>query len=62
MKQIKLGKYQKQPFRGVLGKRCTKNIQQIYRKTPIPKCDFNKVEMRNHISACVFSCKFAAYF
>ena len=28
---------------GVLRKRCSKNMQQIYRRTPIPKCDFNKV-------------------
>ena len=24
-------------------KRCSKNMQQIYSRTPIPKCDFNKV-------------------
>ena len=35
----------KQPSRGVLRKMCSKNMQQIYRKTPIPKCDFNKVEI-----------------
>ena len=35
--------FQKQPSRGVLRKRCYENIQQIYRKTPIPKRDFNKV-------------------
>ena len=34
---------QKQPFRGVLRKRCSENKKQIYRKTPMPKCDFNKV-------------------
>ena len=33
---------QKQPFRGVLRKRCSENMQQIYRRTPMPKCDFNK--------------------
>ena len=37
---------QKQPSRGVLSKRCYENIQQIYRSTPIPKCDFNKVAMQ----------------
>ena len=29
------------------------------------KCDFNKAALQlywNHASACVFSCKFAAYF
>ena len=24
-------------------KRCSENMQQIYRRTPVPKCDFNKV-------------------
>ena len=33
----------KQPPRGVPGKRCSENMQQIYRRTPMPKCDFNKV-------------------
>ena len=27
---------QKQPFRGVLRKRCSENMQQIYRRTPFP--------------------------
>ena len=30
---------QKQPSRAVLSKRCFENMQQIYRKTPMPKCD-----------------------
>ena len=34
---------QKHPFRTVLRKRCSENMQQIYRRTPIPKCDFNNV-------------------
>ena len=38
-------KYQKQLSRGVLTKRYSENMQQIYRKTPMPKCDFNKVEI-----------------
>ena len=33
----------KQPPRCVLSKRCSENMQQIYRRTPMPKCDFNKV-------------------
>ena len=33
---------QKQPPRGVPRKRCSENMQQIYRKPPVPKCDFNK--------------------
>ena len=36
---------QKQPPRGgALKKRCSENMQQIYRRTPILKCDINKVE------------------
>ena len=35
--------FQKQPPRGVLRKRCSENMQQIYRRTSMPKCDFNKV-------------------
>ena len=32
-------------------------MQQIYRRTPMPKCDFN-----NFALAGMFSYKFAAYF
>ena len=49
---------------GVLWKRCSENMQQICRRTPMPKCDFNEVALQfywNHISTWVFSCKFAAY-
>ena len=59
------GTKQKQPSRDVLIKRCSENIQQIYKKTLMPKCDFNKVALQrylNRTSAWVFSCKFAAYF
>ena len=55
----------KQPFRGVLSKRCSENIHQIYKRIPIPKCDFDKVGKQpywNRTSALVFSYKFAAYF
>ena len=34
---------QKQPPRRVLSKRCPENMQQVYRRTPMPNCDFNKV-------------------
>ena len=34
---------QKQPSRGILKKRFSENTQPIYRITPMPKCDFNKV-------------------
>ena len=46
---------QKQPPRGVLKKRYSENMQQIYRRIPMPKGD-------GCTSACVFSCTFAAYF
>ena len=36
-------KIQKQPPRGVLKKWCSENMQQIYRRTPMSNCDFNKV-------------------
>ena len=32
---------QKQSSKSTLRKRCYENMQQIYRKTPMPKCDFN---------------------
>ena len=41
--RINLGR-QKQPSRGVLRKRYSENMQQIYRRTSMPKCDFNKDE------------------
>ena len=56
---------QKQPSRVALKKRCSENMQQIYRRTSISKCDFNKVAKQlywNQTSAWVLSCKFAAYF
>ena len=34
---------QKQSSKDVLGKRCSENMQQIYRRTPTPKWHFNKV-------------------
>ena len=37
---------QKQPPKGVPRKRCSENMQQIYRRIPIPKCDFNKVALQ----------------
>ena len=32
--------------RGVPRKRCSKNMPQIYRQTPMPKCDFSKVALQ----------------
>ena len=34
---------QKQPSRGVLGKRYSENMQQSSRRTAMSKCDVNKV-------------------
>ena len=36
----------KQLSRGGLRKRCSENMQQIYRRTHMPKCDFNKVSLQ----------------
>ena len=36
-------KKQKQPSVGVLGEMYSENMQQIYWRTPMPKCDFNKL-------------------
>ena len=47
---------QKQPSIGVLKKSYFENMQQVYRGTPMPKCNFNKVAKQlywNHTSACV---------
>ena len=40
---------QKQPSRGVLRKRCSENMQQIYRRTLIPKllCNFIEIALRH---------------
>ena len=56
---------QKQPSNGIIRKRCSEDMQQIYRITPIPKCDFNKVAKQLYWNCTlprVFSCKFCAYF
>ena len=37
------GIQQKQPSRGVLRKRCSENMQQIYRRTSMSKCELNKL-------------------
>ena len=38
---------QKQPPRGVPWKSCSENMQQIYTRTPIPKCDFQNTFLKN---------------
>ena len=37
---------QKQPPTGVFKKRCYKNMQQLYRRTPLSRCDFNRVALQ----------------
>ena len=37
---------QKQPSSGVLNKRCSENMRQIYRRTLMSKCEFNKVALQ----------------
>ena len=47
---------QKFPSSAVLTNRCSGNMQQIYGRTPMPKCDFNEVVMHlywNHTLAWV---------
>ena len=56
---------QRQHSRGVLRKSFSENMQQIYRRTLMPKRDFNKVALQLYwyrTSARVFPCKFAIYF
>ena len=43
LKYISYQNIQKQTSRGVRKKRWSENMQQIYKRTPMPKCDFNKV-------------------
>ena len=53
--------FQKQPSRCVVSKRCSENMQQIYRRTSMPKCDFNNVakpEPAKETLAQAFSCEF----
>ena len=53
---------QNQPPIGVLWKSCCENMQQIYRRTPMQKCDFNKVALHFGMGVWVFSCKFLHIF
>ena len=46
LKSVELSEFlifSKHPFRGFLIKRCSENMQQIYRRTPMSKCGFNEV-------------------
>ena len=40
-----LNRIHNQPSRDVLRKSCPENMKQIYRKTPMLKCDFNKIAL-----------------
>ena len=39
---------QKQPFRCVLKRRCSENMQEIYRRTTMPTYNFNEVALQLH--------------
>ena len=41
---------EKNPSRGILRKRCSENMQQIYGRTRIAKCDFKKVPFQHGCS------------
>ena len=45
LENLQICNVQKQPFRDVLGKRCSENMQQIYKRTPMPKCQSNFIEI-----------------
>ena len=42
--QFRSREQQKQPPKSVLKERCSENMQQIYMRTPMTKCDFTNVE------------------
>ena len=37
--------WKKQFSRGIFRKRCSENMQQVYRRTSMPKCDFSKAAL-----------------
>ena len=41
---------QKQSSRGVIWKTSSENMQQNYRRTPMPNCNFNKVALQRKVS------------
>ena len=55
-------KQQNQPCRGVLKKKCSENIQQIYGRTPMPKCEHcvKSVQIQSFFWS-VFSCILSEY-
>ena len=45
----------KHPYRSMIfRRRCSENMPQIYKRTPMPKCDFNKVALKLHFGMCLF--------
>ena len=53
---LKKSDIQKQLPRGVLRKRCFENTRQIYSRTNMPKCNFNKVTLGVVLKiCCIFS-------
>ena len=42
--------FQKQLPRSILGKRCSENMQQIYRRAPMPKCDIICYKLTSWVS------------
>ena len=48
-KDFKAENIQKQPSRGVLKEKYSENMQQIYRKTLMPKCNFSKVALQGQV-------------
>ena len=47
----------KQPARGVLRKRCSVNMRQIYRRTPMPKCELGET-FTKQFSSCTLREKY----
>ena len=45
-KTIATQKNQKQPPRSVLSKKCSENMQHIYRRTHMAQCDFDKAALQ----------------
>ena len=45
-----LNPFKKQPSRYVIKKTCSKKMLQIYRRSPMPKCHFNKIALRQRCS------------
>ena len=57
--------FQKQLPGGVSMKRYSANMQQNYKRAPMPKCDYSNVALQlywNHVSEWVFFCKVHEYF